>query len=167
MDSYSQTFEAIYKQHYSALVHYAESKLLTSDFAEDTVQNVYARFWELRNTWSKIDNHKSYIFSMLKHLCTRVEMEKSRNRNLLDEMERLGDNSVPSDHSDPNLALITKAINQLPPRQQIIFRLRAERRWKRKKIADALDLSEFTVKCHLQTARKTLRALLEGNKSAA
>ena len=45
----------------------------------------------------------------------------------------------------------------LPPKQQTVYRLSKEKGWKREKIANALNISPFTVKCHMQKALKFLR----------
>ncbi len=63
------------------------------------------------------------------------------------EMEELGD-------------IISKAVNQLPPKQQRVFRLRYDQKLQIKEIAVLINRSEGTVKTHLHHAHRRLRELL-------
>ncbi len=63
------------------------------------------------------------------------------------EMEELGD-------------IINKAVNQLPTKQQHVFRLRYEKKLKIKEVAVRINRSEGTVKTHLHHAHQRLRELL-------
>lgn len=63
------------------------------------------------------------------------------------EMEELGD-------------IIDKAVNQLPPKQQRVFRLRYEKKLQIKEVAVLIKRSEGTVKTHLHHAHRRLRELL-------
>ncbi len=63
------------------------------------------------------------------------------------EMEELGD-------------IINKAVDQLPTKQQRVFRLRYEQKLQIKEVAVIINRSEGTVKTHLHHAHKRLRELL-------
>jgi RNA polymerase sigma-70 factor (ECF subfamily) len=63
------------------------------------------------------------------------------------EMEELGD-------------IISKAVNQLPPKQRHVFKLRYDQKLQIKEIAVLIDRSEGTVKTHLHHAHRRLRELL-------
>jgi RNA polymerase sigma-70 factor (ECF subfamily) len=62
-------------------------------------------------------------------------------------MEELGD-------------IISKAVNQLPPKQRHVFKLRYDQKLQIKEIAVLIDRSEGTVKTHLHHAHRRLRELL-------
>ena len=63
------------------------------------------------------------------------------------EMEELGD-------------MINKAVDQLPTKQQRVFRLRYEKKMQIKEVAVHINRSAGTVKTHLHHAHKRLRELL-------
>lgn len=63
------------------------------------------------------------------------------------EMEELGD-------------IISKAVDQLPPKQQHVFKLRYDQKMQIKEIAVHINRSEGTVKAHLHNAHHRLRKLL-------
>ena len=63
------------------------------------------------------------------------------------EMEELGD-------------IINKAVDQLPTKQQRVFRLRYDQKLQIKEVAVIISRSEGTVKTHLHHAHKRLRELL-------
>ncbi len=74
-------------------------------------------------------------------------ISKQPSPSHLIEMEELGD-------------IIDKAVNQLPPKQQQVFRLRYEKKLQIKEVAVLINRSEGTVKTHLHHAHRRLRELL-------
>ncbi len=74
-------------------------------------------------------------------------ISKQPSPSHLIEMEELGD-------------IIDKAVNQLPPKQQQVFRLRYEKKLQIKEVAVLINRSEGTVKTHLHHAHRRLRGLL-------
>ena len=74
-------------------------------------------------------------------------ISKQPSPSHLIEMEELGD-------------IIDKAVNQLPPKQQQVFRLRYEKKLQIKEVAVQIKRSEGTVKTHLHHAHRRLRELL-------
>ena len=56
--------------------------------------------------------------------------------------------------------IISKAVNQLPPRQRRVFNLRYQEGLQLKEIAVRLGRSEGTIKAHLHHARRRLQTLL-------
>ncbi len=63
------------------------------------------------------------------------------------EMEELGD-------------IIKKAVDQLPPKQKRVFKLRYDQKLQIKEVAVLINRSEGTVKTHLHHAHRRLRELL-------
>lgn len=76
-----------------------------------------------------------------------ILISKSPSPSHLVEMEELGD-------------IISKAVEQLPTKQQRVFRLRYEKKLQIKEVAILINRSEGTVKTHLHHAHKRLRELL-------
>ena len=74
-------------------------------------------------------------------------ISKQPSPSHLIEMEELGD-------------IINKAVNQLPPKQQHVFRLRHDQKLQIKEVAVLINRSEGTVKTHLHHAHRRLRELL-------
>ncbi len=74
-------------------------------------------------------------------------VSKSPSPSHLIEMEELGD-------------IISKAVSQLAPKQQRVFKLRYDQKLQIKEIAVRINRSEGTVKTHLHHAHRRLRELL-------
>ncbi len=74
-------------------------------------------------------------------------ISKSPSPSHLIEMEELGE-------------IISKAVSQLAPKQQRVFRLRYDQKLQIKEIAVLINRSEGTVKTHLHHAHRRLRELL-------
>jgi RNA polymerase sigma-70 factor (ECF subfamily) len=59
-----------------------------------------------------------------------------------------------------NEVRLRQAVDQLPPRQKLIFTLSRHKGLKHEEIAEELQISRNTVKTHLVQALKTLRGIL-------
>lgn len=62
-------------------------------------------------------------------------------------------------------AQLLQLLNQLPPASKVVFNLYAIDEYSIKQISEALEISIETVKWHLKTSRKTLRARISTLKS--
>ena len=60
---------------------------------------------------------------------------------------------------------LLQLLNQLPPASKVVFNLYAIDEYSIKQISEALEISIETVKWHLKTSRKTLRARISTLKS--
>jgi RNA polymerase sigma-70 factor (ECF subfamily) len=62
-------------------------------------------------------------------------------------------------------AQLLQLLNELPPASKVVFNLYAIDEYSIKQISEALEISIETVKWHLKTSRKTLRARISTLKS--
>ena len=65
-----------------------------------------------------------------------------------------------------NRELLTAVISQLPPQQQLVFRLCKQEGLSREEVADKLNISPNTVKNHLSAAIAFIREYFKKNASA-
>ena len=118
--------------------------------------------------------HKSAFYSWLYRIATNccIDFLRRQNRRKTVAFEELMGSPeemlLISKHPSPSHfvemeelgEVIGKAVNQLSPKQQHVFRLRYEQKLQIKEIAVFINRSEGTVKAHLHQAHRRLRELL-------
>lgn len=125
--------------------------------SEDAVQTVLERLWQMvGNVRKPMD---SLAIVLLRHHC--VDMLRSQVPMTTLEGH---DSAEEKEENDPVGQLI-QLINQLPPLQQAIIKLRHIDNKSFAQIAALLDMKEATVRKNLSRARLTLKDMIIKNKN--
>jgi RNA polymerase sigma-70 factor (ECF subfamily) len=162
-----QALNALYNKYFKKLTSTAYSVLQNRDEARDVTQERFERL--LLNPALFEDIHTN-IESWLKRLVWRDALkyqEKNRRREHVNGVyAALPDNSDSIENS-PRWQKINEAIEQLPLREQQIFRMRKVEGLRPAEIAEQLGISEKTVKNTTVTAsRKVIQIVTSGNVNA-
>jgi len=157
--SYRQLFDV----YYETLCHYAFTILRDMDDAEDTVQAVFLKIWEKRNSLMITHTIKSYLYKSVYHHCInqvehRSVREKYHERTMV---ERANHFQVPDVFPAELEEQIVAAINTLPPQCRTIFMLSRYEDMKYAEIALKLDISVNTIENQISKALKILRNQLK------
>lgn len=155
-----KAFELLYKSFHKMLWHYAKEMLKDDDEAEDTVQQLFIRIWEKRDSLLISSSFKSYLFTSVRNACLK-KMEKAVREKASDplestEMERVGKAQDPSQFKDLQAA-IQQSIESLPERCRLVFKLSRFGGLTYTEIAKELELSVKTVENQMSKALQTLR----------
>jgi RNA polymerase sigma-70 factor (ECF subfamily) len=153
-------FEQFFREQFKALSNLAYSVLKDNDEAKDTVQQVFLNFWRKRSELQVRGTLKSYFYrSVLNASITRYKQHK--------RLARIDDAPVllaaeTDDHSNKEYInrQLHKAISELPPVCQQVFRLSRFSDLSNKEIAEELNISVKAVEKHITHALKTLRKSL-------
>ncbi|MCB0705390.1 MAG: RNA polymerase sigma-70 factor [Saprospiraceae bacterium] len=130
------------------------------DLARDLAQNVFIRLWEKRNSLQIQSSVPAYLRRMaqneaLAHLRSK-KIFSTEEEEIPDQVE---DTTPEGQFLDGELShQIQRAIETLPPRCQIIFKLSRFEERSYKEIADELSLSVKTVENQMGKALKMLRS---------
>jgi len=160
-----QSFRKLYDQYAGKIYTMAMSYLKSPVAAQDTVQEVFTKIWEKRNDLTGIDNFPAYL-----HIVTRNLLINQLQKKIpFVSHDELIQQAIPEDRHLPHqqldyrelVALISQAVEQLPPRQQQVYRLSREQGLNHQQIAKELSLSYDTVREHMSKALKNIRASLE------
>ena len=145
-----KAYKELFTSLYSPLFLFAKSMVKSKESAEEIVSDVFIRIWEKRRDLEKIDNIKVYLYVSIRNAAlNHLSIQKRNTTNSLEEFHA----EFTSIYFDPEqllitadmLALIKKAIDQLPPKCKIIFKLVKEDGLKYKEVAEILGLSVKTV----------------------
>ena len=131
--------------------------------AENLVQDVFVTVWEKRATLNPDRSIKSYLYTAtknraLKHL--RHEEVKRKNKGKIDLYSAAS--STPDDllSHDQTMAVIGRAIEALPEKCRLVFRMNRFDHLKYAKIAEVLGVSVKTVESQMGRALHALRRTL-------
>lgn len=168
--------EALFREHYRALVTFAARYTLRRDAAEDVVQEVFLRLWERFERdgvgASATEVTRSYLFSAVRYHALPL-LRRGRLARRWSEREaqvlRL-DGAAPTHASDADAALdrddlartVRRAVAGLSDKTRVVFLLSRERGFTYAEIAEVLGISVKTVELHMTRALKALRAALRG-----
>ncbi|PWK78977.1 RNA polymerase sigma-70 factor (ECF subfamily) [Mucilaginibacter oryzae] len=131
----------------------------STELAEEVVQDVFLKIWMSRETLSRVDNFKAYLFVISKNHALNCLRKVVKEQLLLKKLE--ASNMVPfktdSQDADQYYNLIDEAIDHLPPQQQKVYLMSRHNRLKYHEIADQMELSRETVKKYLQIATTSIK----------
>ncbi|HEX9509734.1 MAG TPA: RNA polymerase sigma-70 factor [Puia sp.] len=152
-----QAYKELYTSLYSYLYQFAKSFVKTKEPAEEIVSDVFIKVWEKRKELEKIENLKVYLYVSTRNIAFNYLDKQKRNiTNYLEDYHA----EFTSVYFDPEQLLITadmlrliqKAIDQLPPKCKMIFKLAKEGGLKYREIAEVLNISPKTVENQLAIA---------------
>jgi RNA polymerase sigma-70 factor (family 1) len=161
-------FKLVFDEYYVSLGNFAFSYVKDKTAAEDIVQEVFLRIWEKRQDLIGSSTIRFYLFTAVRNNClTYIAHSK---RFLSFHAAHLEDKAViyPQDkaegHPADRMAMIQKAIAQLPPKCKEVFLLSRIGNLSYKEIAKTLDISVKTVDNQVGKALRVLRDLLKEYK---
>jgi len=159
-------FKEFYYAQFFKLYQFAYSFVRSREASEEIVNDVFLGLWQKKETITAINNIQVYLYVAVKNACLNY-----LNRNHIPVPVSLDDLSV--DHfplvPGPERLFVQRelqqqvreAIEQLPPRCRLIFKLVKEDGLSYKQVASVLELSVKTVDAQLYLALKKLAAILQ------
>lgn len=155
-----RAFQELFRKYYAALCHFANQFLSDDELAEETVQDMFVRFWDKRAALNIETSVKHYLFRSVRNHCfNQLQHDKIK--------KRYADKVIDASRLEPDpgqyfievdlAEKIEKSINSLPPKRQEIFRMSREQGLKYQEIADVLGISIKTVEAQMGLALKHLR----------
>lgn len=146
---------------YSRLKQFAYSILKSGEEAEELVSDVFIRIWQKRDQLTFIGSPIFYFYTTTKNLALNRLKKQNRQVSLSAEDWLIHTNSI---YFDPEQQMMTeeimrqvkKAVNDLPPRCRLIFKLIKEDGLKYKETADLLQLSLKTIEAQMAIALRRI-----------
>ncbi|OLE58124.1 MAG: hypothetical protein AUG74_17480 [Bacteroidetes bacterium 13_1_20CM_4_60_6] len=165
----SESFEAVFRQHYSGLCAMASRMLGSAETAEEVVQSVLLRIWRQREELEISGTLAGYLYAAVRngalmHL-RRERLERRCREQAAAEgaSPLMGERPPQPDEWTRSAELTTAiqyAIQQLPPRCQEAYLLRREQDLSYGEIAQLMGISPKTVEVQIGAANRVLRKRL-------
>jgi len=158
-----EAFTCLYHRYFYYLFTLAMRYIKDESEAEDVLQQVFIKLWQMRDSGVIKDNVRGYLFAMTRNSIMNYVRDKNRllqrNYRLSQEIsEEEQDIWVMADKNDL-ISEMKKAIDGLPPQQKRVANLRCEG-LSNQEIASRLHLSLNTVNSHYTKGLKALKTAL-------
>lgn len=165
IDEDESAFNELYKQYIGRLYQFAYSFLDDGEAAEEIVNDVLIRLWVGRRNLGEIRNTQVYLYTSIKNMCLNHLRSVSSKKN---NEQKVFEAYYFQLSVDPSQLLISKdlsghvlkAVNQLPERCKLIFKMVKEDDLSCNEVASILGLSPKTVFAQLAIALKKLDSAL-------
>jgi len=140
--------------------------LKSNEEAEEVAEDVMITLWKQRESLLQVKNIHVYALVIAKNLSLNMLRKNSRNKaTSIDDV----DVSFLFDKSSPEQIIIDnelkqrleRAIQSLPPKCQLVFKLAKENELSYKEIAEVLSISVKTVDAHLVAATQKLAVIFK------
>lgn len=157
----SDAFRELYNQYHQPLYHYVLRFVKSPALAEDVLQDVFLKIWEIRSRIDPELSFKAYLYRISRNSVFKLLKKIAVDENLRTQVLRQFSQSV----ADADLkvlwqqyeALLQAAINRLPPQRRKVFKLCREEGKSYEQVAEELGISRNTVKEHMVLAMKLIR----------
>jgi RNA polymerase sigma-70 factor (ECF subfamily) len=158
-DSYV-AYKKLFGLLFPSIKHFSYCLLKSPELAEEVASDVMITLWRKRKDITSISNIKVYAFVIAKNHCLNILKKNSRGRviSLDDVSVNLQIDTTPEWIliNDELRKSLNNAINKLPAKCKMIFRLIKEDGMSYKEVSEILDISIKTVDSQLVIASRRL-----------
>ena len=158
-------FEKVYRQYFIRLFRFCFSIVHQKEAAEEIVNDVFLYLWKRREQSGEIRNLEVYLYIATKNLSLNY-LRDNHFPHVVDISEQT-DQYIKLEITPGSLIETAEtirqmldAIDELPPRCRLIFKLIKEDGLKYKDVAALLNISVKTVEAQLSIAMKKFAALI-------
>lgn len=140
------------------LYRLAKRILVSSDEAEDAVQEVLFKLWKGKKHIENYDNPEAYALTMTKNYCLdRLKSKQASNLKIVHSNYPASENLERQIEAQDSVSLVFEIMDSLPEHQRIVIQLRDVEQFEFAEIAAMLDSNETAIRVSLSRARKTIR----------
>ncbi|MBK5720357.1 RNA polymerase sigma-70 factor [Dysgonomonas sp. Marseille-P4677] len=158
-------FDSFFRRNYQTLCYFAFSFLKNKDLSEDVVQNIFIKTLNESELYASEDHLKFFLYKAIRNECINELKKNEVHSKILDKIGAL----FIDDETDMLGSIvraeiyqeIISAINSLPEKCGIIFKLAYIEHMDNNEISEKLSISVNTVKVQKNNAKKQLREYLK------
>ena len=168
------SFEELVYRYDHHVLNIAKSFRNSDDDAKDIYQEVFMRVFRGLKNFQFKSEFTTWLFRITTNVCLTFQSRK-KDHDSLDQVISLGDDNTTtlaeniSDYSSADELLISGeiskyvqlALNELPPKQKMVFTLKYYEEYKIRQIAEMMQCSEGAVKRYLFVATHKMRSKLK------
>ena len=151
-------FRELYHIYNKRLHYFALALVKTKEAAEEIVEDVFIRLWNQRQTITAINNLRIYLYTATKNTALNYLAKKAKE-NIVEPFDNI-DIALQETGISPEQIMITaetyqkirQAVEALPPRCKMIFKLIREDGLRYKEVAEILNISINTIDAQMAIA---------------
>jgi RNA polymerase sigma-70 factor (family 1) len=159
-----QAFSQLYSSHISSLYNYIFLFTKSKEETEEILQDIFIRIWEHREKLVAVESFKNYVFRFAKNKLLDKFRHLQVRLAVLAEIKhtRTFSGTLTSDECDYReyYKIVQQAIEKLPRRRKLIFRLNIENGFSQDEIARELRISKSVVQKQIYRATAFVRKYL-------
>ena len=160
-------FRQLFDLFYPRLLHFSYSFIRSSVLAEEIVLDVFSTIWQKRAMLNEVNDIENYLYTATKNRTLNAVRDRKKDFFKL-EMDSIETAHIRTNHN-PESELVCKelyeqiniAIESLPEKGLLIYRMVKEDDMNYKKVAELLDISPKTVDNHMYASIKKIRNVIE------
>lgn len=158
-----QALSALYFRYWDKLLSVAGNRLDNPEIAEECIQDVFFSLWQRRNDLKLKYSLATYLavavkYQVIKQMDKKYRLQDRKDKSFYADGEQFTPSADEYLLEKELMERIGMAVNRLPEKCRIIFKLSREQGMTNKQIAANMDISEKTVESHLSKAIKDLRS---------
>ncbi len=158
-------YKELFKALFNSLTRFSTGIVQSKETAEEIVSDVFIKIWNDRARLNEIEDLQLYMFIATKNNSLRKLKQQNKNailslEDINVEMDSLYQNPEDKIRSSEMLKSIENAIEHLPNRARLIFKLAKEDKMRYKEIAALLNISVKTVDNQLAISLKKIAAIV-------
>lgn len=157
-------YHTLYSEYGPRIHAFALSYLKNNADAEELLQEVFLKIWEMRSSLDTEKNFKSFLFqigiNLIYDFIRRKNIERAYFDHLGSDLQRQSDSTWDEVIYNDMLDNLQKLVNSMPRQRRLIFRMSREEGLSNEEIARKLGLSQRTVESHLYFALAFLKSKL-------
>jgi len=143
------------------LYRLAKRLLVSSEEAEDAVQEVYLKLWKGKSSIKNYRNPEAFAVTMTKNYCLdRLKSKQAGNLKIVHNNFQNDENLQKQVEANDAVALVHKIMETLPEKQRMVIQMRDVEQYNFDEISELLEISEATIRVTLSRARKAIREQL-------
>lgn len=154
----------LWKSNYKALVYYADQIVNSTLISEDVVTETFVKLWARRLNFDNVLSIRSFLYVTVRNACydhlrsqnihARIHNEILKTSDYIQEISQEDYDRMYNEY----IQLVNKQVNELPERCRVIFNLYFHEQLSTCEIAQALNISEQTVRNQKTKAVAMLKA---------
>jgi len=159
-------FEELYRQYFIRLFRFCYTIVHEKGPAEEIANDVFLHLWKRRDDLPAIDNLEVYLYVSAKNHCLN-HLRRRRPQSSSLNIEDINEEALQFQPDPEGLLIgaetlkkVIAAIEQLPPKCKLVFKLIKEDGLRYKDVARLLDLSVKTVEAQVAIAVRKIAQVL-------
>ena len=164
IDGDYEAFDLLFRNYNQRLYYFTKSILKNQEDAKDVVQEVFLRIWKNRASIDSGSSFKSYLFTISYNIIVDTMRKRVSEQNFRDELIKNAINEESTvneelEYAELNISF-NKAVNELPPKRQQIYKMHRFENLSYQEIADKHHISVNTVRNQMTQAIRFLKEKL-------
>lgn len=164
IESNEQAFEQAYEKYHRQLYHFALKFVRSEELAKEAVHDVFLKVWENRSGLSRQLSFRGYLLTICRNhvlnLLKRASLDASIKAEILRHSLQSHHSTEDTVHYSDYFQFALRAIEQLPPQRQLVFKMCKLEGKSYEEAALILGISKGTVRDHLFKANRQVKKYL-------